>query len=517
MKTRGIIPKPMEFATLDGAFSLRADTRIEAEKDAEAVADFLKELLSPAAGSEFEISEASGNNAKANTILLTTAGADRSLGGEGYELTVAPDAITIRAPEAAGLFYGVQTLRQLLPPDFEDRGNGSARVWEVPAVAITDKPRFAWRGLMLDVARHFFPISVVKKYIDLLAYHKMNVLHWHLTDDQGWRIEIKKYPKLTEVGSMREASPLLSDRDKLDGKPHGGFYTREQIREVVEYAASRFVTVVPEIEMPGHSMAALASYPELGCTGGPYKVRTFWSIEENVYCAGNEKVFEFLQDVLEEVMALFPGRYIHIGGDECPKAMWQKCEKCQARIKEENLANEDELQSYFIKRIEKFLNANGRSLIGWDEILEGGLAPSATVMSWRGMGGGTEAASQGHDAIMCPLNYTYFDYYQSEDQASEPSAIGGCNTLDTVYEFDPVPPEMSPEQAKHILGAQGQLWAEFIDSEQHLDYMAFPRASALAEVLWTGPQSCDYDDFINRLPNLLQRLEKWNVNYRDPF
>jgi hexosaminidase len=370
---------------------------------------------------------------------------------------------------------------------------------------------------MLDVARHFFPISHVKRYIDLLAMHKMNVLHWHLTEDQGWRIEIKKYPKLTEIGSRREASALLTDRDKLDGKPHGGFYTQEQIREVVEYAASRFITVVPEIEMPGHSMAALASYPELGCTGGPYKVRTFWGIEENVYCAGNDKVFEFLQDVLEEVMALFPGRYIHIGGDECPKAMWSTCKKCQARIKKEQLKDENELQSYFIKRIETFLNDNGRQLIGWDEILEGGLAPGATVMSWRGMEGGLEAASKGHDAIMCPLNYTYFDYYQSEDRENEPPAIGGLITLETAYEFDPAPLELPDDVAGHILGAQGQLWAEFIDSESHVDYMAFPRASALAEVLWTNRESREFNDFMSRLPRLLQRLERWNVNYRNPF
>jgi hexosaminidase len=507
----------MEATPLEGAFSLPATTCIMADKNAEAVAIYLRDLLSPAADLDIETIKSSNEDAQADTILLTASGSDKSLGSEGYELEVTPAAIAIRAPEAIGLFYGVQTLRQLLPPDVENRGGNSSGIWEIPAVAIKDKPRFPWRGMHLDVGRHFFPVSFVKKYIDLLAMHKLNVFHWHLTEDQGWRIEIKKYPKLTEIGSKREASPLAEDRYTLDGEPYEGFYTQEEIREVVEHAASRFVQVLPEIEMPGHTVSALAAYPELGCTGGAYKVRTFWGIEEDVYCAGSEKVFEFLEDVLEEVMDLFPGLYIHIGGDESPKAAWQKCEKCQKRIVEEQLKNEDELQSYFIRRIEKFLKANGRQLIGWDEILEGGLAPDATVMSWRGMGGGIEAASQGHDVIMCPLNYTYFDYYQSEDHENEPPAIGGLTPLETVYEFDPMPPELSGDTAKHVLGAQGQLWTEFIAEERHLEYMAFPRASALAEVLWTNRESCDYDDFTRRLPALLQRLRHMNVNFRNPF
>ena len=517
MKTFSVIPKPTDIKLSDGAFTLEAGTRIAFEKPAETVASYLAELLSAATGSVLDTVESSGMNAKTDTIFLTTAGTDTSLGAEGYELDVTPETIAIRAPEVGGLFYGVQTLRQLLPPDIERRKKRSLQTHHVPAVTIADKPRFAWRGLMLDVGRHFFPVSLVKRYIDLLAMHKMNVFHWHLTEDQGWRIEIKKYPKLTEVGSRREATPLPSDKNKLDGKPYGGFYTREQIKEVVDYAASRFVNVVPEIEMPGHSTAALAAYPELGCTGGPYSVKTFWDFGEDVYCAGNDKVFEFLEDVLSEVMELFPGRYIHIGGDECPKAMWQRCGKCQARIATERLKNEEALQSYFIKRIETFINANGRRLIGWDEILEGGLAPGATVMSWRGMEGGIEAASEGHDAIMCPLNYTYFDYYQSENQENEPPAIGGFTPLETVYDFDPVPAEFSDDQARHILGAQGQIWTEFIPDERQVDYMAFPRACALAEVLWTSRELCDLDDFKMRLPQLLQRLDRWNVNYRNPL
>ncbi len=517
MKTFGIVPKPMHIEPLEGVFKFKAGTRIECERAAAPVAEYLRELFAPAVTLEYEARDLSSATERADTIVLTMAGADKSLGTEGYELNVIPEMIVIRAPEAKGLFYGVQTLRQLLPPDIENRKEDISRDLSIPAVAIKDRPRFVWRGFMLDVARHFFPVSVVKKYIDLLAMHKLNVFHWHLTEDQGWRIEIKKYPKLTEIGSRREASPVLSNSEKLDGRPHDGFYTQEQIREVVDYAASRFVEVVPEIEMPGHSMAALASYPELGCTGGPYRVRTFWGIEEDVYCAGNDRVFEFLEDVLEEVMALFPGRYIHIGGDECPKATWSTCGKCQARIKQERLKNEDELQSYFIKRIETFLNAKGRRIIGWDEILEGGLAPGATVMSWRGMEGGIEAASHGHDAIMCPLNYTYLDYYQSEDREHEPPAIGGFTPLETVYEFDPAPPDFSEEVARHILGAQGQIWTEFIADERQVDYMAFPRLSALAEVLWTNKESREFDDFMRRLPELLRRLEHWDVNYRNPF
>ncbi len=511
-----LIPKPMEITTLDGKFKFNPATQIAVERGAEEAAIYPGELLSTATGVGFKTVETINMDPRANSILLTTARADESLGSEGYELSVTPHAITIRALDARGLFYGVQTLRQLLPPEIEN-ATERARNCEVPAVNIKDKPRFRWRGLMLDVGRHFFPISLVKRYIDLLALHKMNVFHWHLTEDQGWRIEIKKYPRLTEIGSRRKASPLLSDRNTLDGTPYGGFYTQEQAREVVEYAARRFVNVVPEIEMPGHSMAALASYPELGCTGGPYEVRTFWGIEEHVYCAGNEKTFEFLEDVLGEIMGLFPSPYIHIGGDECPKAMWQKCEKCQRRIAKEKLKDEDELQSYFIRGIAAFLRANGRRMIGWDEILEGGLAPGATVMSWRGMEGGIEAASQGHDAIMCPLNYTYLDYYQSEDRESEPPAIGGLTPLETVYEFDPAPPGLSGDVSKHILGAQGQLWTEFIADERHLDYMAFPRASALAEVLWTKRELCNFDDFKNRLKQFLRRLERWDVNYRNPF
>jgi len=359
-----------------------------------------------------------------------------------------------------------------------------------------------------------FPVEFVKRYIDLLAMLKMNVFHWHLTEDQGWRIEIKRYPELTRIGSRRSSSPVPGDPSQQDGKPYAGFYTQDEIRQVVAYAAERHVNVVPEIEMPGHSMAALASYPELGCTGGPYQVRTQWGIEEDVYCAGNEEVFEFLENVLDEVLDLFPSPFIHVGGDECPKSRWRECPKCQARIKEENLADEDELQSYFIRRIENYLSNRGRRLIGWDEILEGGLAPGATVMSWRGTEGGIRAAQSGHDVVMTPFTHCYFDYYQSEDHENEPAGIGGYLPLETVYAYEPVPEELTPEQGEHILGAQGNVWTEYIFSPAQVEYMAYPRAIALAEVVWTPAEGRDYPDFLRRLEPYLLRLDRMGVNYR---
>ncbi len=411
-------------------------------------------------------------------ILLTTNGADPALGEEGYELSVTPQGVTLRAPKPAGLFYGVQTLRQLLLP-----GGKS-----FPVVEIEDQPRFAWRGLMLDVCRHYFPLEFVLRLIDAMALHKLNVLHWHLTDDQGWRIEIKRYPRLAEVGSRRSASPFPADRHSQDGVPYGGFFTQEQVKQVVAYAAERFIRVVPEIEMPGHAMGALASYPELGCTGGPYQVRTFWGIEKDVFCAGNEQVYTFLENVLDEVLDLFPSQFIHIGGDECPKERWETCPKCQEAIQKNGLQDPHELQSHFVRRIEAYLNRKGRRLIGWDEILEGGLAPNATVMSWRGISGGIQAAKEGHDVVMTPNSHCYLDYYQAEDRDAEPPAIGGFLPLETAYAFDPVPEGFSAEEAAHILGGQGNLWTEYIPDEAQASYMLFPRATALAEVFWSDPK-----------------------------
>lgn len=402
-----IIPLPQELVTGFGYFTLNEKTQIaynQADEEVASVAAYLREKLSPATGFDFK----SGNAGKNAIVLLI----DNTIKGNNgvYKLESKPKKIVISAPDATGLFYGVQTLRQLLPVEIEQPAVQAGIEWKVPSVSVFDEPSFQYRGLHLDVARHFFPVSFIKKYIDLLAFHKMNKFHWHLTEDQGWRIEIKKYPRLAEISSMRKET-LIGHGGmppfKFDGEPYGGYYTQEEIKEVVAYAKSRFITVIPEIELPGHTVAVLAAYPELGCTGGPYEVVTRWGVFDDVFCAGNEEVFTFLENVMVEVMELFPSEYIHIGGDECPKTRWKTCKKCQTRIKEEGLKDEHELQSYFIQRIEKFLNAHNRQIIGWDEILEGGLAPRATVMSWRGEAGGIEAAKMGHDVIMTPNSHLY--------------------------------------------------------------------------------------------------------------
>jgi len=442
------------------------------------------------------------------TLLLRLDPA-ASANPEGYLLLVTPGSVTISAPAHAGLFYGLQTLRQLLPADA-----GADRA--VPAVRIEDAPRFRYRGMHLDVGRHFFPVAFIKRYIDLMAMYKMNTFHWHLTEDQGWRIEIKKYPRLTEVGSCREETILEKNFDPYvgDGIPYCGFYTQDDIREVVAYAAERYVTVMPEIEMPGHSVAALAAYPQLGCTDGPFEVYTKWGVTEDIYCP-KEETFAFLEDVLTEVINLFPSRYIHIGGDEAPKTRWKASDVAQAVIAREGLADESELQSYFIRRIERFLNAHGRRLVGWDEILEGGLAPEATVMSWRGMEGGIEAARQGHDVIMTPAGHLYFDYYQG-DPEWEPLAIGGYSPLDRVYAFEPVPEELTPEEARHVLGAQGNVWTEYMATTDYVEYMVFPRLLALSEVVWSPKAARDWDSFAARLPAQFRRLDRYGVHYRIP-
>jgi len=427
-------------------------------------------------------------------LRLTSRDANPALGPEGYELTVTTDRVTICASGPAGIFYGQQTLRQLLPGP-------------IPCVHIEDRPRFQWRGALLDVARHFFPKEFLKRYIDLLAFHKLNVLQLHLTDDQGWRVQIQRYPKLTRVGSRRAETCG-------DAQRYGGYYTQTELRDLVAYAAARQITIVPEIEMPGHSLAALAAYPEFSCTGGPFRVRTTWGIERDVFCAGNEKTFEFLQNVLDEVMAIFPSPFIHIGGDECPKDRWKVCPKCQARIKAEGLQDERELQSYFIRRIEKHLTARGRRLIGWSEIREGGLAPNAAVMDWKG--GAVEAATAGHDVVMSPTTHCYLDYYQSQEKTAEPKAIGGFLPLSKVYSFEPIPSKLAPEFHRHILGAQANLWTEYISSPQHAEYMAFPRLCALAEVVWSPAEKRDWADFSARLTRHLKRLDALRVNYRRP-
>jgi hexosaminidase len=508
-----ILPKPVYVVEKDGFFEITKDTKIIVDYETGPLGDMLRKLLSPSMGFELAVTD---DSQPRNSIQLSLDPSLEELEEEGYRLKVDRKRVLIEAPAEAGIFYGMQTLRQLLPVEvFSDAASEDIR-WALPCVEIKDYPRFKWRGMHLDVCRHYMPVEFVKKYIDLIAIQKMNRLHLHLTDDQGWRIEIEEYPKLAEISAWRDETLVghYSDEPrKFDGQIHGGFYTHDEIREIVDYAIDRYVTIVPEIEMPGHAQAALAAHPEISCTGGPFKVSTIWGIRDEVFCAGNEMTFEFLENVLREVLDLFPGEYIHVGGDECPKDRWEKCPKCQARIQVEGLHDEHELQSYFITRMEKYLAANNRRLIGWDEILEGGLAPNATVMSWRGEEGGIAAAKSGHDVVMTPYGYTYFDYYQA-DPENEPLAIGGFLPLDTVYAYDPVPAALNEQQQAHILGVQGQVWTEYIPTPEKAEYMAFPRACAMAEIAWTPLDSKDFDEFSIALAHHLKRLDFLNVNYR---
>lgn len=432
---------------------------------------------------------------------------------EGYVLTTTSEGIQINGQTENGVFYGCQTLRKSIPAETQ-----GADIL-LPAGSIKDEPRFTYRGMHLDVCRHFFPLEFIKEYIDLLALHNMNTFHWHLTDDQGWRIEIKKYPKLTEVGSKRNCTVVGKARSgKYDNIPYGGFYTQEQAKEIVKYAQERYITVIPEVDLPGHMLAALAAYPDMGCTGGPYKVSPDWGIFEDVLCIGNEQSMQFLEDVMAEITEIFPSKFVHIGGDEAPRTRWAKCPKCQARIKAEGLKTdeqhtaEDRLQSYCMTRIEKFLNSKGRQIIGWDEILEGDVAPNATVMSWRGTSGGIKAAQMGHDVIMTPNLYCYFDYLQTADSKDEPLGIGGYVPVEKVYSLDPTA-ALTEEQAKHILGAQANLWTEYIATTEHAEYMILPRMAALAEVQWTQPEKKDYADFTQRLPRLIKFYQRDSINY----
>ena len=426
-----IIPAPASIIGKTGNFTFSVRTKIVVSpltSETRLSADLLAMLVKNPSGYSLAISE--GEKPAAGSVLMVLDSSIKN--DEGYTLEVTPKGINVKAKTAIGLFYAVQTIRQLLPVDVEKSAIIKGIQLSVPACEIADKPRFAYRGMHLDVGRHLFPVASIKQYIDMLALHKMNTFHWHLTEDQGWRIEIKKYPKLTTIGAYRKetvAGAQKKANNTFDGKPYGGFYTQNEVREIVAYAGSKFITVLPEIEMPGHAVAALTSYPELSCTGGPFEVRKLWGVDEDVFCAGNEQTFAFLEDVLTEVMDLFPSKYIHIGGDECPKKRWEKCPKCQKRIKDQGLKNEFELQSYFIRRIEKFVTSKGRNIIGWDEILEGGLAPGATVMSWRGEAGGIEAAKSGHDVIMTPGKYTYFCYYQSENHDGQPLALSIFNKV----------------------------------------------------------------------------------------
>ncbi len=512
-----IIPKPVHLEVRDGDFRLTPATVIVASKALAFDGRQLSAMLSPATGFALQVVESA--KAGVPVIELKLDASLEKLGEEGYRMSVTPSKVSIRAPNSAGIFYGCQSLRQLLPPEICRAARVANIEWTIPCVRIEDYPRFRWRGASLDSARHFMPREFVRKFVDLLALHKMNSFHWHLTDDQGWRIEIRKYPRLTEVGGWRKETlvgRLPHDRAAIlefDGKPHGGFYTQDDIREIVEYARVRHVNVVPEIEMPGHAQAAIAAYPEFGYSGRPVEVLTKWGVSEELFSA-NEKTIGFLQDVLTEVMELFPSKFIHTGGDEAVKTQWKASAEAQARTRELGLKNEEELQAYFTRRMDEFLASKGRRLIGWDEILEGGLAPNAAVMSWRGEKGGIAAAKAGHDVVMAPTDYTYLDYYQSRDTDKEPLAIGGFLPLEVVYNYEPIPREIPSEYAKHVLGAQGQLWTEYMPTPKQVEYMAFPRLTALAEVTWTQREIKYYREFLERLTVHLRRLGVLDVNYR---
>lgn len=507
-----IIPRPQQMnVSNDAPFTLNAKTVISLgtnSQDMKRNANMLASYIEQATGIRPTVGKGKSGAAIVLTIDKTIANA------EGYKLDADAKQIRIAGASAAGVFYGIQTLRKSLP-----LVNGKASKVSIPAVHIADAPRFAYRGTHLDVSRHFVTADSVRQFIDMLALHNINRFHWHLTDDQGWRIEIKKYPLLTQIGSKRAQTVIGHNSGKYDGKPYSGFYTQKQIRDIVKYAADRYITIVPEIDLPGHMQAALAAYPDMGCTGGPYEVWQKWGVSDNVLCAGNNKTLTFIDNVLKEITKLFPSKYIHVGGDECPKTQWQKCPKCQARIKALNLeakdghSAEERLQSYIITHASNYLKSLGRNTIGWDEILEGGLAEGATVMSWRGESGGIAAAKQHHDVVMTPNSYLYFDYYQSLDKANEPLAIGGYLPLETVYSYEPMPKELTADEARHIIGVQANIWTEYMPTFKQMQYMALPRLAALSEVQWSQPALKDYTSFTNRLTEFTHMYDRLGYNY----
>ena len=505
-----IIPMPLDTQLAEqGMFILTEGTPViypEGNAKMQNNANFLAEYVKEKTG--ITLAPTAGTDGK-GIILKVEENKEKP---EGYSLKVSADNVIICGGSEAGVFYGIQTLRKSLPVA---QGGKVA----LPAVEINDAPRFNYRGGMLDVARHYFTLDSLKRYIDLLAMHNINRFHWHLSEDQGWRIEIKSRPLLTEKGSMRKQTVIGRNSGKYDGKPYGGFYTQEEAREIVAYAAERYITVIPEIDMPGHMMGALHAYPELGCTGGPYDVWCQWGVSEEVLCAGNDATLKFIEDVLGEIVQIFPSEYIHVGGDECPKTRWKSCPKCQARIKalgikgDEKHTAEEYLQSFVINHAEKFLNSKGRQMIGWDETLEGGLAPNATVMSWRGEGGGIEAARQKHNVIMTPNTYLYFDYYQTKDTEYEPLAIGGYLPLERVYSYEPMPKALSAEKQKYIVGVQANLWAEYITTFSQAEYMLLPRLAALSEIQWSSADKKNYECFLSRLPRMVQLYDVKQYNY----
>jgi hexosaminidase len=499
-----IIPQPAELQqpATAGNFVITAKTPIYLQGSGlENSANFLNDYLQQVYGFKLAIKKKAG---PVPGINLNFDRLDYPLPG-AYNMRVDAKGVYIGGDNETGDFYGIQTLLQLLPVE-------KSASLTIPYVSIKDYPRFQYRGMHLDVSRHFFPAEFVKRYIDYLAMHKMNYFHWHLTDDQGWRIEIKKYPNLTKAGAYRNGTIIGHHPGTGNDSIHyGGFYTQKEVKEIIDYAAKRYITIIPEIEMPGHASAALAAYPSLGCTGGPYQVQQTWGVFNDVFCAGNDSVFTFLQNVINEVIALFPSKYIHVGGDECPKESWKKCPKCQKRIADNHLKDEHELQSYFVQRMEKYINSKGRKIIGWDEILEGGLAPNATVMSWRGEQGGIDAAKQNHDVIMTPGGYLYFDHAQAKQEDS--LNIGGYLPVKQTYSYEPIPAELSADQGKHILGAQGNVWSEYIGNIRKAEYMIFPRESALSEVLWSPKEKRNWTDFETRLQVQFKRYNLWHANY----
>ncbi len=539
MANYSVIPLPRQINMVKSkGFVLTPQTRIVypacdnvLKKDAELLASYIFELT----GMQLKVATSATDT---HNIELCTGLSHPNK--EAYSMRVSAQKITIQGASAAGTFYGIQTFRKSIPLKCHmDKGRCEKEVGKskkccsateqkdllsyssgivFPAGEITDYPQYAYRGAMLDVARHFFGVDAVKTFIDMLALHNINNFHWHLTDDQGWRIEIKKYPLLTQKAAFRPET-AIGHTDKKDGKPHGGYYTQQQIKEIVQYAAERHINIVPEIDMPGHMVAALSAYPKLGCTGGPYSVRTEWGIAEEVLCAGNDSTLQFAKDVIAEVMQLFPGPYINIGGDECPKKSWQNCAKCQAKIQSLGLVTdaqhtkEQRLQSYFMTEMANFITQHGRKVCGWDEILEGGVAPNATVLSWRGMKGSEQAARLGHDAIMCPTSHLYFDYYQTENRETEPIAFNGYIPIERTYDFNPISDKLTAELAKHIIGVQANLWTEQVKSLSHIEYMMLPRLSAACEVQWSNPEQKDYNDFIKRLPHLLKMYKLLGYNY----
>ena len=497
-----IIPAPNNLNITAGEFYLSSNTNLIYDAELEPAVAYWESLFTPV----FVL-----NTGKANTMRFVL---DKNIKNpEAYILDVNTEEITIKASSPKGVFYAVQSLIQLLPPEFIKDGFKSEGI-NIQTLKIEDNPEFSYRGMHLDVSRHMYPVEFIKKYIDALAMLKMNTFHWHLTDDQGWRIEIKKYPKLQEVAAYRKETLIghySNQPHQFDGKKYGGYYTQEEVKDIVAYAQKRFITVIPEIEMPGHSQAAIAAYPELGCSGEQVEVATKWGVFEDIYCP-KEETFKFLENVLDEVVALFPSEYIHIGGDEAPKTQWKNSSESQALIKSEGLKDEHELQNYFITRMEKYLNSKGKQIIGWDEILEGGLAPNATVMSWRGTNGAVEAAKSGHNVVMTPTSHCYFDYYQS-DNDDEPTAIGGYLPLEKVYGFNPIPEELNSEETKYILGAQGNIWTEYMPTSEQAEYMAFPRILAMSEVVWTNAENKNYEDFVSRVENFNKRLDVLDINY----